>query len=271
MNRLIGLILSIVQLTSAGISTILIIIAIISKILIIMKINKAKESGNNELRDLLQQKNKKINKKCILLIVIVIIILGASGLLRIIRSVSLCKPIIYLYPKDEIAVSVVLGKPESLTCTYPKYKNSWKVIANPNGDLIDLDAGRKLYALYWEANTVKQVKSFSEGFCIKGEDSAKFLEEKLEILGLTEREAEEFIVYWLPELESNKYNLIRFQTKEEIAENMPLEINPKPDSVIRVMMEYKPICKYVNLQEQKLTTPKREGFVVVEWGGSRLK
>ena len=34
------------------------------------------------------------------------------------------------------------------------------------------------------------------------------LEEKLAILGLTERESEEFIVYWLPKLEKNKYNYI---------------------------------------------------------------
>ena len=37
---------------------------------------------------------------------------------------------------------------------------------------------------------------FSEGFVVKGEDSAAFLEEKLEILGLNYKEAEEFIIYW---------------------------------------------------------------------------
>ena len=36
------------------------------------------------------------------------------------------------------------------------------------------------------------------------------------MLGLNDREAEEFIVYWLPKLEENKYNLIRFETAEEI-------------------------------------------------------
>ena len=49
-------------------------------------------------------------------------------------------------------------------------------------------------------------------------DVIKFLEEKLGILGLTEREAEEFIVYWLPLMEKNKYNYIRFETLEEINE-----------------------------------------------------
>ena len=71
-----------------------------------------------------------------------------------------------------------------------------------------------------------------------------FLEEKLALLGLTEREANEFIIYWLPKLENNQYNFIRFQTIEEINKNMPLTVTPNPDSIIRVMMEFKALDKY---------------------------
>ena len=101
--------------------------------------------------------------------------------------------------------------------------------------------------------------------------SAKFLEEKLAILGLTSREAEEFIIYWLPILEANKYNYIRFATLEEIEANMPLEITPTPDTVIRVIMTFKGLKKPINVEEQKLTTPVRNGFVAVEWGGAEIK
>ena len=111
----------------------------------------------------------------------------------------------------------------------------------------------------------------NEGFIVKGEDTIKFLEEKLEILGLNEREAEEFIVYWLPKLESNKYNFIRFQTEEEINNNMPLEITPKPDTVIRIVMEFKGIEEPIQIQEQKLSIPQREEFTVVEWGETEIK
>jgi hypothetical protein len=124
--------------------------------------------------------------------------------------------------------------------------------------------------LYYEGlNTIETPKD--EGFVVKGEDTILFLEEKLEILGLTEREANEFIIYWLPKLEVNEYNFIRFQTIEEINENMPLEITPTPDTIIRVMMEYKPLTEYMEVQEQSLTTPIREGFTVVEWGGTEIK
>ena len=65
------------------------------------------------------------------------------------------------------------------------------------------------------------------------------MEEKLAVLGLNYKESEEFIVYWLPKLEKNKYNYIRFQTMDEINRTMELDIDPKPDTLIRVMMKFK--------------------------------
>lgn len=180
------------------------------------------------------------------------------------------KPIIYLYPEEEQEVTVILGKTENLICTYPKYEDSWNVIAKPNGDLVDIKTGRNLYALYWEGvDSNAEVKK--DGFVVKGEDSIKFLEEKLTILGLNEREAEEFIVYWLPKLEANKYNYIRFETKEEIEEDMPFIIEPTPTTVIRIAMNFKGLDEYMEVEEQELVAPVRKGFTVVEWGGTEIK
>jgi hypothetical protein len=180
------------------------------------------------------------------------------------------KPVIYLYPLQEERISVKLNNYEHLTHTYPKYEDGWDVIAKPNGDLIDLKTGRNLYCLYWEGINSNDF-NMNEGFVIKGEDTTKFLEEKLAILGLTEREANEFIIYWLPKLESNKYNFIRFRTYEEINENMGLTITPAPDTLIRVMMEFKPLNEEIDVKEQVLATPQRNGFVAVEWGGTEIK
>ena len=183
--------------------------------------------------------------------------------------ISEAKPIIYFYPEQTTELNVKLGYPENLTCSYPNYKNGWNIIANPDGSLIDINTGRSLYSLYWEGNAKPKI-SMNEGFVIKGEDTISFLEEKLAILGLNEIEAEEFIVYWLPKLQNNKYNYIRFATIDEINKMMPLEISEKPDSLIRVLMEYKPLDKYIDVKEQKLSTPTRTGFVVVEWGGAEI-
>lgn len=179
------------------------------------------------------------------------------------------KPIIYLYPEEKAEITVTVGKPENLTHTYPKYEENWKVIASPNGDLIDINTGRSLYALYWEGvNTVEP--KMTEGFVVKGSDTIEFLEEKLKVLGLNEREANEFIIYWLPQMENNEYNFIRFQTMEEINANMSLNIEPKPNTVIRVIMEWKALDEYIEIPEQQLETPERNGFVVVEWGGTKI-
>ncbi len=186
-------------------------------------------------------------------------------------SQSTDKPIIYLYPTKDTEVSVKLGYPNRLLTSYPQYINEWKVIAKENGDLTDLETGRNLYSLYYESRNIEHYQVEKEGFVIKGEDSAEFLEEKLAILGLTEREAEEFIIYWLPKLEENEYNYIRFASEEEIEENMSLEINPNPDTIIRVVMTFKGLKNPIEVKEQKLETPERTGFVAVEWGGTEIQ
>ncbi|MEI3392877.1 MAG: hypothetical protein V8R39_07405 [Clostridia bacterium] len=181
------------------------------------------------------------------------------------------KPIIYLYPEKEQEISVKLGKPENIICSYPEYKTEWNVISKPNGDLIDLDTNRNLYALYYESKNVVDFKVEEDGFIVNKTDVASFLEEKLNVLGLNEREAEEFIVYWLPRLQQNEYNYIRFATTDEVNKNMPLEFSENLDTLIRVLMIYKGIEEPIKVKEQKLTSPKRTGFVVVEWGGSEIK
>lgn len=185
------------------------------------------------------------------------------------EEIYVAKPLIYLYPETKMQIEVKLGNIKDITTTYPKYENSWMVVADPNGNLIDLKTGRTLYGLYWESKRTTD-NNLTKGFVVKKEDTIKFLEEKLAILGLNEREANEFIIYWLPKLEENKYNFISFKSIEEINDYMPLEINPTPDTIIRVLMEFKGLDEPIDVKEQKLETPKREGFVVVEWGGSKL-
>ena len=180
------------------------------------------------------------------------------------------KPILYLYPEQETDVSVTLGHPACVTHSYPKYDGPWRVKARPDGTLTDLETGRELYSLYYENVSPIPLPQTDEGFVVRGGDTAAFLEEKLAILGLTPREAEEFIVYWLPRLEENKWNYIRFADRAEIDAEMPLDISPQPDSLIRVLMLWKPLDAPIEVREQTLTAPARTGFTAVEWGGAEL-
>ncbi len=179
------------------------------------------------------------------------------------------KPVIYLYPTTQTDVSVKLELQGKLTCTYPEYNNGWNVTANPDGTLINKADGREYSYLYWEGKGNSNW-DLSKGFVVKGEDTVKFLQEKLEYLGLTARELNEFIVYWLPLMKDNRYNLITFQTAI-YENNAKLHITPEPDSILRVFMAYKALDKYVGIPEQQLNTFNRSGFSVIEWGGTEIK
>ena len=111
--------------------------------------------------------------------------------------------------------------------------------------------------------------NFSRGFCVPGADTAAFLEDALSRLGLTRREANEFIVYWLPRMAANPYNLIAFQA-EAYTDHARLTVTPEPDSLLRVFMAWKPLEAPADLPAQELPAFKRTGFTVVEWGGAEL-
>ena len=177
------------------------------------------------------------------------------------------KPVIYLYPETEMDVTVTLDYDGALTHTYPAYNGGWTVTAAPDGTLTD-DAGRQYYCLFWEGTDGAQY-DFSQGFCVAGCDTAAFLEEALAALGLTDKEANEFIVYWLPRMEGNAYNLIAFQS-EAYTETAQLRIQPAPDTLLRVFMAWQPLAKPVDIPPQTLTAPERTGFTVVEWGGAQV-
>ena len=177
------------------------------------------------------------------------------------------KPVLYLYPTEPTEISVELELKGELSCSYPAYEEGWKVTAMPDGTLTD-GAGKQYNYLYWEGN-LETAYDFSRGFCVRGEDTARFLEEALEKLGLSPREANEFIVFWLPQMEDNGYNLIRFQT-EAYTEAAKLRICPKPDSMIRIFMTWKASDSFVELTPQALTAEDRVGFTVVEWGGTEI-
>jgi len=178
------------------------------------------------------------------------------------------KPVIYLYPEKETNVTVTLDCAGDLTCTYPKSDGTWSVTAQPDGTLTDAE-GQEYNYLYWEGESDVEF-DFSKGFCVKGEDTAEFLETALADLGLTRREANEFIVYWLPLMEVNEYNVIAFQT-DIYEKNAKLTVEPTPDTVIRVFMAWYGVDEEVTIEPQVLTAPERTGFTVIEWGGSQLK
>ena len=179
------------------------------------------------------------------------------------------KPVIYLYPEVPTDVEVKLDFNGELYCTYPKYNDGWSVTAYPNGTIIDKTTGREYSYLFWDGFSDVEY-DMSRGFVVKGEDTAEFLQSILAKMGLTPKEYNEFIVYWLPLMQNNPYNLIAFQT-DAYTENAKLTVTPTPDSVLRVFMTFKALGEPIEVEEPIIYPFVREGFCLVEWGGSEIK
>ena len=153
-----------------------------------------------------------------------------------------------------------------------KRPSTFRIVRPVNGQFSVLNCiiyDGKLVNLYWEGvNSV--VYDFSEGFCVAGSDTAAFLENTLNQLGLTRKEANEFIVYWLPLMKENPYNLIAFQS-DSYTQAAQLSIEPAPDTLLRVFMAWMPLESAVDISTQNLTAPVRTGFTAVEWGGCQVR
>jgi|GEM_PF-1453301 hypothetical protein len=182
------------------------------------------------------------------------------------------KPVIYLYPEKIQPTKVSLDYDGRLTATYPPYDNGWQVTAYPDGRLINSTDQKEYSYLFWEGVPEGWADyDWNKGFVVKGEDTAEFLQEKLSEIGLTPKEYNEFIVYWMPRMQNNGYNLIHFASKEEYADHARLSIEPQPDSVLRVFMAYKPLDRWQKVQSQEIKSFERRGFTVVEWGGTEIR
>ncbi|MFA6436400.1 MAG: hypothetical protein WCW30_04690, partial [Candidatus Gracilibacteria bacterium] len=120
------------------------------------------------------------------------------------------KPVLYLYPEQETKVSVQVAYQGLLTSTYPQAQNgAWEVIASPDGTLSD---GNRTYDyLFWEGiSPLTETFQFTDGFVVQREEIIPFLEEKLTVLGLNDSEQDDFISYWLPQMNGKGWVMVRF-------------------------------------------------------------
>jgi hypothetical protein len=183
------------------------------------------------------------------------------------------KPVIYLYPEKTTDVTVQLDYQGELIADYPEYDTAiggWHVTAHTGGTLFNNADGKEYSYLFWEGEPNTSTNwDFSKGFVIKGEDTREFLQDILPKMGLTPKEYNEFIVYWYPKMKDNTYNLIHF-AGSEYTDTASLTITPQPDSLLRVFMVYKSLEEPTSIEPQEIAPFERNGFTVVEWGGTEL-
>ena len=176
------------------------------------------------------------------------------------------KPVIYLYPEKTMKVFVNVEPEGGISVSEPELADGWNVVATPDSKIYNFgDRGVYPY-LFWEGYAYDFVTP-EEGFVVGNDGVEKFFDEKLAVLGMNEVEIADFKEFWVPRLNEDPYYFITFISQEDFDEYAPLTVSPEPDSVIRVFFDYKGLDKEVKVEEQKLVTPKRNGFTVVEWGG----
>jgi hypothetical protein len=168
---------------------------------------------------------------------------------------QLCEPMIYLYAETAQPVHVALGDSVRVQASEPRiHANGWDSTATPHGT-----------RLFWEGRSVEFPRP-AQGFSVPGERSREFLREVLPRLGLQGREVNEFMAAWAPRLERSSNNVISFHVAEEIDRIAPLFVSPLPDTVIRVLMDFRPGDGPVEAPRLP-PTPERHGLTLVEWGG----
>ncbi|HUO49972.1 MAG TPA: type II secretion system protein [Candidatus Paceibacterota bacterium] len=179
------------------------------------------------------------------------------------------KPVIYLYPEKKTDVTVKIF-PVKIENSIPSYAGGWDVTAYPNGTLVN-DADQQTYPyLYWEGLSDQPVVDQTKGFVVPTDHVQSFLEAALRAQGLNDKEIQDFTAYWVPRMTSpHPYVYVYFMPQADYNALVPMNISPKPDTLIRVYMVFKELDQKITVTPQTFTAPARTGFTAVEWGGQR--
>jgi hypothetical protein len=186
--------------------------------------------------------------------------------LKLIPTVECGKPVIYLYPEETIAVNVKVLPEGGFSKTIPEYGNGWNVTATPESQITDMVDGSVYPYLFWEGRG-GLYESPKQGFVVKQNDVEEFLDATLAEYGLIEKEIKDFKEFWLPRMTGHPYYFVSFYDNKIMDVLAPLTITPQPDSVIRVLMDFKGLEKPIDVTGYKIPHRERKGFTVVEWGG----
>jgi hypothetical protein len=178
-----------------------------------------------------------------------------------------CKPAIYLYPTVTTKVNVKVNTTGFLTLSIPAYPvNGWEVTAKPNGQ-ISFDNAVYPY-LYYESKVPDQkVAVPSKGFVVTKNELPALFDNLLPKLGLLPNEAKQFKDYWQKFLPASPYYFVGIMDTDSINALEPLDISPKPDTLIRVRLYFQLLSKKIVKEQPLIKTPVRTGFTAIEWGG----
>ncbi|MCX6808756.1 MAG: hypothetical protein NTW50_03750 [Candidatus Berkelbacteria bacterium] len=180
------------------------------------------------------------------------------------QSLGECgKPVVYLYPEKDTNVSVKVGA--TISKSEPAYNNGWSVLAKKGGQIV-LNNVTYPY-LYWEGKGVGVYPTITSGTVVAKDEISATLKSQLTAQGLTSKESADFLEYWLPKMPSAPYVRLTWFDTAQMNQLAPLQISPKPNTTIRVFLDFAGLTEKVNMPAQSFSAPARNGFTAVEWGG----
>lgn len=165
------------------------------------------------------------------------------------------KPVIYLYPTHTMPVSVKVGA--RITKSEPAYGNGWDVIAEPTGK----------QTLFWEGIGNGPYPDITQGFVVKQADLESTIRDHLAMLGLNAREAQDFMDFWWEKMPTTPYVRLTWLGTRQMDALAPLTVVPKPDTSIRIFLDFVGLEEPISISPQRLSSVPRKGFTLVEWGG----
>lgn len=179
------------------------------------------------------------------------------------------KPVIYLYPQKETQVKVKVGA--QITVSEPVYpEGGWLVTAKPNGELIYQNQNYPY--LFWEGLGNGLYPDYRDrGIVVAQKDLVSTLYKQLSQLGLNQKESADFMEFWQPKLPKTPYVRLTWLNTKDMDTLAPLVVTPRPDTSIRIFLEFQGLDQPIKLIPQTLSAPKRQGFTLIEWGGLLLK
>ena len=187
------------------------------------------------------------------------------------------KPVIYMYATTSLQVSLALDYLGDLTFTYPQYNEGWNVNLDANG-IHTLDHSQSFPYLFWEGEmtdlTYQEQDGELLGQFIATDTLVAFLESQLSAIGLNRTEQTDFITFWAPRMLDKEYVFIQFLLDDLYTSKIAsLTVSPTPDSQKRVYLLYTNFDEIPNITSspQVFTPFQRNGFTLLEWGGSNLK
>ncbi|MFC1755120.1 hypothetical protein ACFL96_17290 [Thermoproteota archaeon] len=191
------------------------------------------------------------------IILLIIFFLGLYSM----TQMTVMKPAVYLYPEQDMMMSVKIDMNGAITKDIPPYNDGWNVFVTKDG-VID---GQYDY-LFYEGD-LNNVDIPDKGWVVAYDDLEQWFDTNLALMGMNEKETADFKEFWLEMLEPVPYYEIKLLSNEYLEENMNLIISPEPDTLIRLNFLFRPMEKSIEITEPVIVTPVRNGFVAVEWGG----